>query len=177
MSTARLCIVIGAILGLGLGAAGAARAQDYGLKVFDQTRSVNVSGYCGSAVVRLIGVDPDGYGTKFDTDGRIIVRTHAGGKLKELDLNTTNWILSDHNRVRCVPTRNGNRLVVWSNCAGSACGDDGSYAIIDVDRGTILKPNLDTKPGQAFVPAPKEMCDAACAERLLGVRAGTLFSR
>lgn len=137
----------------------------------------NVTGSCGTSVVRVLGVARvvDNF-FDIDSDARIIIRVFQedhtkdviapdtgaiivpGGSTKELILNSDSGVLSDHNGVACVATTSGSRLLVWSNCAGSACGDDFSFFVIDPERLVFLAPQ-DPRKGQ---------CDEKCASQLLG---------
>src|SRR2546423_1126555 len=92
-----------------------------GEKALDIVETKNITGSCGTAVVRVLGITNiyDNYYSILLDAGKIIVRK---GPLKELVLSSDNGVLSDFNGVACVPTKSGNRLLVWSNCGGSACG-------------------------------------------------------
>lgn len=126
-----------------------------GDKALDVVATKNITGSCGASVVRVLGVtdvDNDSFRTELDT-GKIIVRSAA----KELILGYGN-VLSDYNGVACVSTKSGMRLLIWSNCSGSACGDRFSFFIIDPERLVFLAPK-DPRKGE---------CDERCASQLLG---------
>jgi hypothetical protein len=127
-----------------------------GDKALNVVQAKNVTGSCGSAVVRVLGVTnaSDGF-YENDSDSGIIIR--SGGK--ELNISEGGGdILSDHNGVACVPTKSGKRLLVWSNCAGSACGDNFSFFVFDPERLALIAPK----------DPRKEQCDENCASRILG---------
>ena len=116
----------------------------------------NITGSCGTSIVRVLGVKKvisNFYTIDLDA-GRIIIRS-AG---EELVLDANDGTLSDHNGIACVPTESGSRLLVWSNCSGSVCGDDFSFVIVDPERLVILAPK----------DPYKETCHAKCASKLLG---------
>jgi hypothetical protein len=66
-------------------------------------------------------------------------------------------ILSDYNGVQCVQTKSGYRLLIWSDCGGSACGHGFSFFIIDPHKLSFIAPR---KSGQ--------ICNAKCASTILG---------
>lgn len=123
--------------------------------------STNFTGSCGGAIVRVMGVTST-YGNRFGIDldaGMVIVR-QAG---REIALRDE---LSDHNSVACVPTGSGDKLLIGSACAGSACPDSYSYVVIDPRRAVVLAPR---KRGEA--------CDELCAGKVLGARVPANFGR
>ncbi|MDO8812388.1 MAG: TM2 domain-containing protein [Gallionella sp.] len=126
-----------------------------GNAAFAEITAPNVTGYCGTSVVRVLGIEQvtDNF---FSTDldaGKIIIRA---GALKEMTIDRN--VLSDHNGVACVTTKSGNRLLIWSNCGGNACGENFSFFVIDPERLVFLAPK------DPF----KEQCDEECASQLLG---------
>lgn len=128
-----------------------------GDKTLHVVSTKNITGTCGASIVRVLGVTDvmdTFYGIDLDA-GKIIVRS---GPTKELILDSESGVLSDHNGVACVSAKSGNRLLIWSNCSGSSCGDDFSFFVIDPDRLIFLAPK-DPRKGQ---------CDERCASQLLG---------
>lgn len=128
-----------------------------GDKTLDVVATKNVTGSCGTSIVRVLGVTDvinNFYSIDFDA-GKIIVRS---GPTKELILGSDSGVLSDHNGVACVSTKSGSRLLIWSNCSGNACGDIFSFFVIDPERLLFLAPK-DPRKGQ---------CDEKCASQLLG---------
>lgn len=128
-----------------------------GDKKVDVVNTQNFTGSCGSAVVRVMGVERivgNFYTVDLDS-AKIIIRSNA----KDLILDEHSGALSDHNGIACLNTKSGQRLLVWSNCNGSACGNF-SFTVIDPEKAIILAPKN---------PA-KESCDEKCATKLTGSR-------
>lgn len=48
-------------------------------------------------------------------------------------------------------SRNGNHLLIWSMCGGSACGETYGFTVVDVDQPKVISPTD---------------CDEVCAARL-----------
>ena len=158
----RILSLIGVLLslsGAALGEEAISLPPMKGDKALDVVETKNVTGSCGTSMVRVMGVTTrvdSSY--RIDQDaGKIIVRSGTG---KELVLGLDNDVLSDHNGVACVLTKSGSRLLVWSQCAGSACGDRMSFFVIDPERLVFLAPK-DPRKGR---------CDDKCASQLLGNR-------
>lgn len=116
--------------------------------------STNFTGVCGGAVVRVMGVSSTS-GNQFgiDLDAGVVIVRQPG---KEIALRDP---LSDQNAIACVPTGTGDKLLIASACAGSACPDSFSYYVIDPKRVLILAPKKAT-----------ETCDERCAEKVLGAK-------
>lgn len=128
-----------------------------GSKNLDVVATKSITGTCGKTIVEVMGVtdlNPGFYDVDPDA-GRVLVRTAAG---KELSLGADSGVLSDHNGVACVATSAGNRLLFWSNCSGSACGDNFSFFVLDPERLLFVAPK-DPRKGP---------CDAKCAAQVLG---------
>jgi hypothetical protein len=123
----------------------------------DQTQAF--TGSCGSAVVRVTGVQDvrAGYFSA-DVDAEVIIRADM---THELRLNTIQGGLSDINGLSCVSTKAGKRLLVWNGCNGnSAACEKFSFLVIDPERLAILAPR----------DIVKDQCDEQCASQLLGNR-------
>ena len=122
------------------------------------TKVINIYGKCGDTVVAVLGVESDGFdgkgNFKIDAAGNSDLQLRNGGK----DISYQ-YILSDYNITHCIQTKNGARLLVGSICAGSSCGDEFSYYVIDPKNGSIL-------PGKGS----KKNCDAKCANQALGMK-------
>jgi hypothetical protein len=101
-----------------------------GEREIDSTSVRNIYGRCGSAVVQILGVERDvGYFFTVDSAaGNADVVLIGGGGRKQLSLKP---FLSDHNGVACVG-RSAKRLLFWSNCSGTACGDEFGFTVVDV---------------------------------------------
>jgi hypothetical protein len=121
----------------------------------DVVRTENFTGSCGSAIVRVMGVqNPYGdtlYRMEIDS-ARIIVR----GTNRELVLDMQNG-LDSLVGLSCVQTKAGSRLLVWTNCGGTSCPFL-LFTIIDPDKARIVVPR---NPG-------KDTCDEKCAVASLG---------
>jgi hypothetical protein len=131
-----------------------------GFSAIDVVATKNVTGSCGTSIVRVLGVmDVRNSVYTSDADAEIIVRGGPSLPPKDLILSLKSGVLSDLNGVACVATKSGSRLLVWSKCGGSMCvRDDFSFIVIDPDRLVLLAPK-DPIKGQ---------CDAQCASQLLG---------
>lgn len=128
-----------------------------GYKSLDVVTTKNITGSCGNAVVRVMGVtEVVGKFYTIEPDSGVIIVRH--NPRHELVLSIDNGVLSDYNGVACVSTRAGKRLLVWSTCGGSVCPDTFTFFVIDPDRLVFLAPK-DPK---------KRTCDALCASRVLG---------
>jgi hypothetical protein len=130
-----------------------------GYKNIDVVETKNFTGSCGKSQVHVLGVTAVRDNT-FSTDGeagKIIVGLPYTDGREPLILDDDSG-LSDSNGVACVSTKSGSRLLIWSICDGSACGDDFSFFVIDPDRLVFLAPK-DPKKGE---------CNEKCASLLLG---------
>lgn len=128
-----------------------------GYKELDVIKTENITGSCGGSVVRVMGmIDPvDNYFSIEQDTGKIIVRSSSA--TNDLILSHEN-ILSDYNGVACVETKSGDKLLIWSNCGGSVCGDNFSFYVIDPKSLKFIAPK-DPKKGS---------CDDDCATKVLG---------
>jgi hypothetical protein len=124
----------------------------------DVVKTINVTGSCGGAIVRVMGVtNTVGNFYTLDLDaGKVIVRSSGQDLVLDADHG-----LSDHDGVACITNKTGNHVLVWSQCGGSACPDAWDYIVIDADKLAIVSPLGPNKGGD---------CDAACASRLTGSR-------
>jgi hypothetical protein len=120
----------------------------------------NVYGKCGSLVVQVLGVrDEDN--DFFSVDGNAdIVVIREGGR-QQVSLKR---YMSDYNGVACVGSNLQKRVLVWSDCAGTACGNGYSFTVVDPSNLRIL----------AGGAAP---CDAACAAKITGSRIPSSLAR
>lgn len=130
-----------------------------GERTVDVDHLENFTGSCGTAVVRVLGVDEvtaDFFTIERDT-GRVIVRNNG----KETILSDN--VLSDINGIVCVPTKIGARLVIWSHCGGSVCSDEKAFTIINPETTSVISPpNIGTPNIGTF------FCNEVCARRVLG---------
>lgn len=86
---------------------------------------------------------------------KIIIRNRSG---REFVFWQNGPLLSDYNGLACISGKNDHRLLFWNNCAGSVCGDEYRFFIMDVKRLRFLAP---ANPDSG-------LCDEACAVRWLG---------
>jgi hypothetical protein len=127
-----------------------------GEKTIDVVKTQNYTGSCGSAIVRVMGVETTVDDTlfRFEIDSaKLIVR---GKNYKELTLTTDNG-LDTLGGVSCVSTKAGNRLLVWTNCGGNGCPFY-NFMVIDPEKASIVAPKNPLK----------ETCDEKCATTALG---------
>lgn len=123
-------------------------------------------GMCGSAMITVTGVLQT-VGDRFlhldhDTGAVIIYTTTTN---KELKLAMGGYV-DTYTGVSCVPTKSGNRLLIWSNCGGNGCPSF-DFALVDPDKAIVLWPRN-----------PKtETCDEKCATKLLGRKLPVDLSR
>jgi hypothetical protein len=120
----------------------------------------NYYGRCGAATVQVLGVERQEK-TYFTSDGvATIVVIGAGGR-PSLDLKDA---VSDYTGVACV--RNGIKkyLLIWSNCSGSACGDDFNFTVVDT------QPVVEVAGG-------RDACNAQCAFGITKSRLPFLLNR
>lgn len=121
----------------------------------DTVKTENYSGSCGSALVRFLGVEhPVGEATyRMEVDaGKVIVRRNG----KDIELTMFSG-LDVYSGLSCVPTKAGPRLVVWSNCGGTACPSY-AFTLIDPEKPAIVTPK---NPSAGF-------CDEKCVTTALG---------
>ncbi len=109
----------------------------------------NYSGVCGTSEVKIMDVEELNSDIFKVNNGKLTVKSEK----KVLILND---LLSDYNGIACVKTKVGERLLVWSNCSGSVCGEDFNFFVIDPKKLTIIAP----KKGK--------ICDDKCASKILG---------
>lgn len=138
-----------------LAAPGLNLAPMSGDKKIDVVKTENYTGSCGSAVVRVLGVenflDDKLFRLEIDS-GKVIVRANN----KETALTMENG-LDALAGVSCVSTKAGNRVLVWSNCGGNGCPYY-NFTIIDAEKALIVAPKNPMK----------ETCDEKCATSALG---------
>lgn len=127
-------------------------------KLVDITKTINIYGKCGTSVVAILGVDAEEYhqfgSLKFDTSGAPDIQLRNNGK----NVSFKN-LLSDRNVMNCISTKFGHKILIGSNCGGSACGDNLSYYLIDTKNGNITSSNVS-----------KKICDERCINQLLGFK-------
>jgi hypothetical protein len=113
----------------------------------------NIYGKCGPSVVQVLGVreqNGDFYSidASSDTYDILLIREPR----RQLSLKK---FLSDYNGVDCLTSGSAKKLLVWSNCAGSACGYGYSFVVVDPE-------DLEIVAGE------DGNCNSLCAARILG---------
>jgi hypothetical protein len=144
---------------------GAALAEETGINLgpalggstsMKVVKTDNYYGSCGEAAVMVFGVNRYTGGLfKVESDGARIVIRADGGRWLAIP---SNEVFSDFNGMSCVESSSGPRLVIWSDCGGSACGQGFSFYIYDPEKLTKLAPREKDKAG----------CDKECATEVLG---------
>lgn len=118
----------------------------------------HASGTCGPAKIEITGVDAD---NTYDTrrlirDYGASVRIQSQGRSLVIgDGGDGSIPLQNQNKVHCVSTPSGPRLVLAAYCFSNYCLPI-SYAVIDPTTLRVLSRGTDGE------------CDAACAEKALG---------
>jgi hypothetical protein len=120
----------------------------------------NYYGRCGPATVQVLGVQRQEK-TYYTSDGAASVVVIGSGGRPTLDLKDA---VSDYTGVACV--RNGARkyVLIWSNCSGSACGDDFNFTVVDT------QPVVEVAGG-------RDACNAQCAFGITKSRLPFLLNR
>lgn len=119
----------------------------------DRTTVTNIYGSCGSAVVQVLGVKDsnDQFFTVDAAAGNSDVVVIAEGGQRQISLKR---YLSDYNGVACVG-KSAKKVLVWSDCGGSACGHGYQFTVVDVRSLRIV------------AGGPNE-CGEMCATRATG---------
>lgn len=113
-------------------------------------RVENHYGKCGPATVQVLGVERQ-VEDFFTNSGSTRVVVIGEGRETIVTLEEE---LSDHVGVACVGEGAQKFLLVWSNCAGTACGDEFTFTVVDAAGPRVLARSPD--------------CDTGCAEALTG---------
>lgn len=128
-----------------------------------------IFGTCGNRVIGIIGVVnifDDHFTIDSGGDPSIVIRGEKSPEMKitadatylrnGIDIKyAASGMLSDHNGVACVSSHDSDKLLIWSNCGGSACGDNYNFYVIDLKTLSIIKKSDDS-------------CDEACISKALG---------
>lgn len=114
----------------------------------DTVVTQNLTGKCGAAVVRVMGVTYIGDTFSTDLDAAQVIVRH-GDPYREVVIKN---FLSDHNGIACVGPEGAETVLIWSNCGGTACGDEFTFQVIDPRRIAVIAGEIGGKP-----------CDARCA--------------
>ncbi|HEX8643891.1 MAG TPA: hypothetical protein VF702_08260 [Allosphingosinicella sp.] len=121
-------------------------------RTVDVTTVQNHYGRCGPVVVQVLGVaaQHEDFFTIDPASGTSQVVVIGQGPRRSVAVP-----LSDHNGVACVTNGMRRYVLIWSNCGGTACGNDFSFTAVDVER-------------VRRVAGSGLNCDASCAHRITG---------
>lgn len=131
-----------------------------GVALEQQTMSgASVSGTCGRAVVHISGVerDPTTGGLHIASSGALSIVSDRELLVGPGPEGNTGVFLQDRNKIQCLHTPAGPRIILAMYCDGRACAPV-DYRIIDANTAEIV-----SAPDQA------DECDARCARMALGV--------
>ena len=116
------------------------------------------TGRCGSAEVKVQGIEPDPHApgqTRISSQGKItVVSGRASLHIGSEDQATI--YLQDQNKLHCLDTAKGRRLVLATVCFARYCTPL-DFRVIDPSTTKVVG-----------MPKGLEECDRACAERALG---------
>ena len=118
------------------------------------------TGRCGSAEVKIQGIESDPHDpgqTRISSQGKITVRSGRASLNIGNDGQATTH-LQDHNKLHCVDTAKGRRLVLATVCFARYCTPL-DFRVIDPSTAAVVG-----------MPKGMEECDRACAEKALGQR-------
>lgn len=121
------------------------------------------TGSCGKAAVRVQGIDPDNpYGVKglIPANGIITIK----GEKATLTIggeSASGIYLQNQNKLHCLASPKGPRLVLASYCFGRSCAEV-DYRVIEPATARVISSQNSA-----------EECDDACAEQALGMKLPT----
>lgn len=124
------------------------------------TAGGKATGTCGKAVVQIQGMDPAN-----QSDGDSLIPSHGvitiKGEKATLTIggeSTSGVYLQDQNKLHCLASPKGPRLVLASYCFGRDCAEV-DYRIIDPATARVISQQTSA-----------DECDEACAEKALGIQ-------
>lgn len=116
------------------------------------------TGTCGKAVIQIQGMAPAN-----PSDGGNLIPSHGvitiKGEKATLTIggeSTSGIYLQDQNKLHCLASPKGSRLVLASYCFGRDCAEI-DYRVIDPATARVVSQQT-----------PADECDEVCAERALG---------
>ena len=125
-----------------------------------QISDSSATGRCESAEIKVQGIEPDPHApgqTRISSQGKItVVSGSASLNIGSEDQATI--YLQDHNKLHCVDTAKGWRLVLATVCFARYCTPV-DYRVIDPSTAKVVG-----------MPKGLEECDRAGAEKALGQR-------
>ena len=122
------------------------------------TADGKATGTCGKAIIQIQGMDPAN-----QSDGGSLIPSHGvitiKGETASLTIggeSASGIYLQDQNKLHCVASPKGPRLVLASYCFGRDCAEV-DYRVIDPATARVISQQTSM-----------EECDEACAEKELG---------
>ena len=147
------------VLTLAIGSAYAATPEAIKLDNQKTVASV-VTGTCGPATVRITDTEKDPINEMGFHGSYSAIKIQSGKSNLTISPDPhsdTPFFLQDRNRLHCVSTPTGPKLVVVMFCYGSSCSSV-DYRVIDPNTAKVINKLSDI-----------DECDAACAQKALGV--------
>lgn len=125
-----------------------------------QVSGSTATGRCGSAEVKVQGIEPDPHApgqTRISSQGKITVLS-GSASLNIGSEDQATIYLQDHNKLHCIDTAKGRRLVLATVCFARYCTPV-DYRVIDPSTAKVVG-----------MPKGMEECNKACAEKALGAK-------
>lgn len=153
---------ISLLVAFALSGAAAAGSSDQAVKLEQQKSNAGtVSGMCGPASVGISNINQDAPVDATGFSGLHTVITIGSGKSRltigPVPEAGSTIFLQDRNKLHCMGTPNGPKLVLAMICYGRSCAPV-DYRVIDPKTAKVIN-RLDNM----------DECDTACAEKALGV--------
>lgn len=152
---------LGLLLALCLSGVAAAASADQAVKLDNQKAGGGgVSGTCGAATIWISHIDNDPIDSRGFSGSYAAITIQSGNSSLTIspDPNTGSTIfLQDRNKLHCVSTPVGPKLVLAMYCDGRSCAPV-DYRVIDTETAKVMN-KLDNM----------DECDEACGKKALGV--------
>lgn len=149
------------VLTLSLAMATAYAATPEAIKLDNQkTVASVVTGTCGPATVRITDTDKDPINEMGFHGSYSAIQIQSGKSSLSIGPDAPSgspFYLADRNRLHCLSTPTGPKLVVVMYCYGRSCAPV-DYRVIDASTAKVINKLNDI-----------DECDAACAQKALGV--------
>ena len=150
------------LLALSLSGVATATGADHAVKLENQKAAGGgVSGTCGAATIRISDIDKDPIDSRGFTGSYAAITIQSGKSSliisPDPDSGSTIF-LQDRNKLHCVSTPAGPKLVLAMYCDARSCAPV-DYRVIDPSTAKVIN-KLDNM----------DECDASCAEKALGSR-------
>lgn len=148
------------LLALSLSGVATAASADQAVKLENQKAAGGgVSGTCGEATIRISDIDKDPIDSRGFTGSYAAITIQSGKSSLTIspdpDSGSTIF-LQDRNKLHCVSTPAGSKLVLAMYCDGRSCAPV-DYRVIDPKTAKVIN-KLDSM----------EECEATCAQKALG---------